>query len=80
MVNVWESVDAVSEARRFSDLYGVQGAVLVDERGGYAAAVGLRGVPCNVLVGADGVVQDVGASTPAELHAAVSALIGRRDW
>lgn len=80
MVNVWESVDAFTEARDFCARYGVGGTVLVDETGASAAALGVRGVPCNVLVDADGTVREVGATRPDELRAAVSELLGRDDW
>ena len=75
LINVWESVEARREARDFTDVWGVEGTVLLDETGHYAAALGIRGVPTNVLVGADGVVRAVGATTPAELNAAVDALL-----
>ena len=80
LVNVWESVDSFTEAARFADLYQVDGPVLVDESGAFAALLGIRGVPTNVFVDADGTVREVGASTPAQLHAAVTDLLGRADW
>jgi hypothetical protein len=75
MINVWESVDARTEARNFASVWGVGGAVLLDETGEYAAGLGIRGVPTNVLVGEDGVVRAVGATAPGELNAAVDALL-----
>ncbi len=75
MINVWESVDPRREARDFADVWGVGSTVLLDETGRYAAALGIRGVPTNVFVGTDGVVRAVGATTPAELNAAVDALL-----
>ncbi|PZG96282.1 hypothetical protein C1I97_26335 [Streptomyces sp. NTH33] len=75
MINVWESVDAAKEARDFCRVWGIEGTVLLDETGEYAARLGITGVPTNVLVGVDGAVRRVGATTPAELHAAVDALL-----
>lgn len=80
MVNVWESVDHFTEATRFCDIYQVAGPVLVDETGEFAALLGIRGVPTNVFVDTDGTVRNVGASTPAQLDAAVTDLLGRADW
>ncbi|WP_158709285.1 MULTISPECIES: TlpA family protein disulfide reductase [unclassified Streptomyces] len=45
--------------------------------GEYADRLGVRGVPTNVLVGADGIVRTVGGTTPAELHTAVRSLPAR---
>ena len=56
-------------------MWDVQGPVLVDETGAYAADLGIRGVPTNVLVNEDGIVRTVGAATPQELQQAVSALM-----
>jgi hypothetical protein len=75
MINVWESVDPRTEARNFTEVWGVEGTVLLDETGRYAADLGIRGVPTNVLVGADGVVRAVGVTAPDELNAAVDALL-----
>ena len=75
-MNVWEGVNARDEARSFCELWGVAGPVLVDETGEYAARIGVRGVPTNVFVDADGTVTAVGAVTPDELEAATRRLLG----
>jgi hypothetical protein len=75
-VNVWEGVGAHDEAQLFCDLWGVQGTVLVDEQGLLVDALGIRGVPTNVLVDADGTITCIGASTPDQLEAAVGELLG----
>ena len=80
MVNVWESVEPATEARNFCNIYGVDGTVLVDETGEYAAALGIRGVPMNVFVDSDGTVCEVGATTPDELREAITRLLGHSDW
>lgn len=75
-MNVWEGVDPFEEARRFSSLWGVAGTVLVDEEGAFVEALGIRGVPTNVLVDSDGTVMAVGAVAPDDLEAAVRRLLG----
>ena len=75
-MNVWEGVDPFKEARQFCELWGVEGPVLVDEKGEFVRQLGIRGVPTNVLVDEDGTVTCVGATTPPELEAAVRRLLG----
>lgn len=76
MVNVWEGVGARKEAQDFCALWGVQGTVLIDEQGALVERLGIRGVPTNVLVDADGTIAAIGATTPHELEAAVRDLLG----
>lgn len=76
MVNVWEAVGSDTEAEAFCNLWGIDGTVLVDESGGYAGLVGVRGVPTNVFVDVDGIVTAVGGVAPAELEANIRALLG----
>jgi hypothetical protein len=76
LVDVWEGTGAFAEARTFCKLWGVEGTVLVDEAGELVERLGIRGVPTNILVDADGTVTTVGASTPRELEAAVRDLLG----
>lgn len=75
MINIWESVDAVAEARHFASVWGLDGTVLVDETGEYASRLGVRGVPTNVAVDGRGLVRTVGASTPHELNEVVNGLL-----
>ena len=56
-------------------MWGLKGTVLLDETGEYARSLGVRGVPTNILVDADGIVRDVGLVKIDELHAAVDALL-----
>lgn len=76
MINVWEGVGSHSEAAAFCQLWGIDGTVLVDEPGDYAALLGIRGVPCNVFVDADGTVTGVGGVSPDELEGQIRRLLG----
>ena len=58
-------------------MWGIEATVLLDETGEYARQLGIRGVPTNVLVDADGTVRDVGLVRLDELDAAVERLLGR---
>ncbi len=75
-MNVWEGVNAVAEATSFCDLWGIGGTVLLDESGELAERLGIRGVPTNVFVDADGVVSAVGAVRPEELERETRRLLG----
>ena len=74
LVSVWEGSEARPEVERFREMWGIEATILLDESGDYARQLGIRGVPTNVLVDADGVVQDVGLVRLDELHAAVDRL------
>lgn len=76
MVNVWEGAGSDAEAEAFCSLWGIDGSVLVDEPGDYARLLGVRGVPTNVFVDADGTVTGVTGVTPAELERHVRDLLG----
>jgi hypothetical protein len=75
LVSVWEGSEARPEVERFRELWGIGATILLDESGDYARRLGIRGVPTNVLVDADGVVRDIGLVRLDELHAAVDRLI-----
>ncbi len=72
---MWESVNARAEASNFAAIWSMDGTVLLDETGEYAARLGIRGVPTNVLVDSRGIVRGVGLTAPDELNAAVDALL-----
>lgn len=76
LINVWEGSSADEEAQRFCDIWGVDGPVLMDDDASYTRALGIRGVPTNVIVGADGIVWSVGSAKPEALQAAIESLIG----
>lgn len=75
-VNVWEGGQAAAEARRFCDLWGIDGTVLLDEDGSYTRTLGIRGVPTNVFVAADGTVTAVGGVHPDDLETEARRLVG----
>jgi hypothetical protein len=74
LISVWEGSEARPEVERFREMWGIGATILLDESGDYARELGIRGVPTNVLVDADGVVRDVGLVRLDELHAAVDRL------
>ncbi len=75
MINVWENAAPQVEAADFAAVWDIGATVLLDTTGGYAARLGIRGVPTNVLVDDHGIVRMVGGTTPAELDAAVRNLL-----
>jgi predicted DsbA family dithiol-disulfide isomerase len=62
---------------RFVDMWGLKGTILLDDTGEYAARLGVRGVPTNVLVDADGTVRAFGAARLDELYRAVDTMLER---
>ncbi|GHD93396.1 hypothetical protein GCM10010508_49900 [Streptomyces naganishii JCM 4654] len=75
MINVWENTDPRDEAANFVAVWDIGATVLLDGTGEYAALLGIRGVPTNVLVDEHGIVRVVGGTTPDELDAAVAELL-----
>jgi len=59
-------------------MWGLEGTVLLDETGEYARALGVRGVPTNLVVDADGTVRAFGVSRLNELHRAIDEMLQRR--
>ena len=76
LVDIWEGTDPHPEVERFCEMWGIQGTILLDPDAAYAQALGIRGVPTNVLVDSDGTVVDVGLVRIDELEAAVARLVG----
>lgn len=62
---------------RFVEMWGLKGTVLLDETGDYARSLGVRGVPTNVVVDADGIVQAFGVSRLEELHLSIDRMLQR---
>jgi hypothetical protein len=77
LVDIWEGTDPGPEVERFCEMWGIEGTILLDPDASYAQALGIRGVPTNVLVDSDGTVVDVGLVRIDELEAAVERLIAR---
>jgi protein-disulfide isomerase len=60
---------------RFCEMWGLKGTVLLDETGEYARSLGVRGVPTNIVVDADGVVRAFGVSRLDELDRAIGRML-----
>jgi redoxin len=75
LIDIWEGSDPRPEVERFCEMWGIEGTILLDETADYARSLGVRGVPTNILVDADGIVRDVGLVRIDELHSAVDALL-----
>jgi hypothetical protein len=78
MVNIWENIGAAAEARRFAAVWGLEGTVLLDETGQYAARLGICGVPFDLAVDSTGLVRAAGLTTPRELEQAAGSLLADR--
>jgi len=76
MINLWEGVGSQTEATAFCTMWGIEGTVLVDDAADYARQLGIRGVPTNVFVDANGIVTAVGAVAPRQLEAEIRHLLG----
>jgi len=77
LIDIWEGTDPRPDVDRFCEMWGVDSTILLDETAEYAAALGIRGVPTNVLVDADGTIVDVGLVRLDELETAIDRLVGR---
>jgi hypothetical protein len=77
LIDIWEGTNPKPDVDRFCEMWGVDSTILLDETAEYAAALGIRGVPTNVLVDADGTIVDVGLVRLDELDAAIDRLVGR---
>ena len=75
LVDIWEGTDPHPEVERFCEMWGIEGTILLDPDASYAQALGIRGVPTNVLVDSDGTIVDVGLVRIDELERAVSRLL-----
>ena len=76
-IDIWEGSDPRPEVERFCEMWGLKGTVLLDETGEYARSLGVRGVPTNLVVDADGVVRDFGVSRLDELDRAIDDMLKR---
>ena len=77
LIDIWEGTDPKPDVDRFCEMWGIDSTILLDETAEYAAALGIRGVPTNVLVDTDGTIVDIGLVRLDELDAAIDRLVGR---
>lgn len=76
-IDIWEGTDPKPEVDRFVEMWGLKGTVLLDETAEYARSLGVRGVPTNVVVDADGTVRAFGVSRLDELDRAIDQMLKR---
>jgi hypothetical protein len=77
LVDIWEGTEPRPEVERFCEMWGIKGPILLDPELKLAGALGVRGVPTNVVVDSDGTVRTVGAARLEELERAIDDLYGR---
>ena len=76
-IDIWEGSDPKPAVERFCEMWGLEGTVLLDETGSYARSLGVRGVPTNLVVDADGIVRAFGVSRLDELDRAIDDMLKR---
>jgi hypothetical protein len=74
LVDIWEGTEPRPEVERFCDMWGIKGPILLDPDLTLAGQLGVRGVPTNVVVDADGTVREFGAARLDELERAIEDL------
>lgn len=74
LVDIWEGTEPRPEVERFCDMWGIKGPILLDPDETLARRLGVRGVPTNVVVDADGIVRAFGVARLDELDAAIGSL------
>lgn len=74
LVDIWEGTSPRPEVERFCEMWGIKGPILLDPDETLARELGVRGVPTNVVVDADGIVREFGAARLDELETAIAAL------
>jgi hypothetical protein len=77
LVDIWEGTAPRPEVERFCEMWGIKGPILLDPGLELAGALGVRGVPTNVAVDADGTIRAFGAARLDELEQAIDDLNGR---
>ena len=58
LVDIWEGTEPRPEVERFCEMWGIKGPILLDPGLELAGALGIRGVPTNVVVDSDGLTPD----------------------
>jgi AhpC/TSA family len=74
LVDIWEGTEPRPEVERFCEMWGIKGPLLLDPDETLARALGVRGVPTNVVVDSDGFVREFGAARLDELERAIESL------
>ncbi len=74
LVDIWEGTEPRPEVERFCEMWGIKGPILLDPDLTLAGELGVRGVPTNVVVDADGTVREFGAARLDELERAIESL------
>jgi hypothetical protein len=77
LVDIWEGTEPRPEVERFCEMWGIKGPILLDPEFELAGALGVRGVPTNVVVDSDGTIRAFGAARLEELEQAIDELYGR---
>ncbi len=77
LVDIWEGTEPRPEVERFCEMWGIKGPILLDPDLELAGALGVRGVPTNVVVDSDGTIRAFGAARLEELEQAIDELYGR---
>ena len=77
LVDIWEGTEPRPEVARFCEMWGIKGPILLDPGAELATALGVHGVPTNVVVDADGRIRAFGASRLEELEQAIDELYDR---
>ena len=74
-VDIWEGTDPKPEVDRFVEMWGLDGTILLDEPGEFARRLGVRGVPTNIVVDADGTVRAFGLARLDELQREIDLMV-----
>ena len=74
LVDIWEGTEPRHEVERFCEMWGIKGPILLDPDETLARELGVRGVPTNVAVDADGIVREFGVARLDELERAIASL------
>jgi hypothetical protein len=77
LVDIWEGTEPRPEVKRFCEMWGIKGPMLLDPNLELAGELGVRGVPTNVIVDSDGTIRAFGAARLDELEQAIDELYRR---
>ena len=74
LVSIYEGTEPRPEVERFCEMWGIKGPILLDPDETLARELGVRGVPTNAVVDADGIVRAFGVARLDELESAIASL------